>query len=181
MFLITLYSGSRWNLNSSYNIHLNLQNASNSRCSNASTADGAVFFYARLPADTFFSLPVAGETTKYTVTSRQLVTNFLNLIDARWSPVGQNQENLSITCEPAFTTTAAGDEITTENKPIPVTRTDAPDTTTDVITILESNIRLAVRNGGENINSYLQSLISVRCSYSIACCQSLYPSTFTGS
>ena len=105
------HSASKWNLNLSYNVHLNLLNTLNSRCEHPSIVYQALFLYARLP-ENYFSLPTTNRfnnPVNYTVTSRQLVTNSLDPDNVKWSVFDQDLGNV-LTCEPEMITTTASTE-----------------------------------------------------------------------
>ena len=141
----------------SYNIHLNLCDTHNPGCANPSIDDQALFFYARLP-EAFFSFLTTdrqGRPANYTVTSRQVVTNSLNLNNVKWSRLDPQMENI-LTCEPEVTSTTTAAEVTTEceraTNPMEelltttsheatttFTTTDVPTTTPEATTIISTD------------------------------------------
>ena len=141
----------------SYNVHLNLCDTHNPRCANPSINDQALFFYARLP-EAFFSLlgtDRQGRPANYTVNSRQVVTNSLNVNNVKWSRLDPQMEN-TLMCEPEVTSTATADEVTTESKrttnpmeelltttthkaTTTFTTTDVPTTTPEATTIISTD------------------------------------------
>ena len=117
IFFFLTCSASRWNLNLSYNVHLNLCDTHNPGCANPSINDQALFFYALLP-EAFFSLLTTDRQSRpanYTITSRQVVTNSLNLNNVKWSRLDPQMENI-LMCEPQVISTITTAEVTTESE-----------------------------------------------------------------
>ena len=153
----------------SYNVHLNLQDTHNSRCNAPSIDDQALFFYVRLPENSFSLLGIDrhGNPTNYTITSRQLVTNSLDPNNIKWSHLGQGTGNV-LTCEPPDNSTTIVTEVATESgrTTSPNVRTTVPEMTTTITTtkvsptaVLEG-IRLAVVDS-RGLSSQLQAQILV--------------------
>ena len=165
-------SASRWNLSSSYNIHLDVRNKERNYCHGSSIVDRALFFYPELSED-FFSLINNASNRPYSVNSRQLVTNFLDPSNVEWSYLDQGTENV-LTCEPPDLTTTITEVTRTTTLPevtggmteiTDVVQSTVPETTATIITtevspttVLEGIIRLAVVG---SLSSQMQAQIMV--------------------
>ena len=145
------------------------------RCHQSSIVDRALFFYPELSED-FFSLNASNGP--YSVNSRQLVTNFLDLSNVEWSHLDQGTENV-LTCEPPdlyISTTTIAEVTRTTTLPemiggtteiTNVVQSTVPETTATITTTEVSpttvlkGIRLAVIDSREGLSSQIQALILV--------------------